>query len=762
MIMTADAPSRYIVLLSIHGLFRGHDLELGRDADTGGQILYVIELARALAKRPDVDQVDLFTRLVDDPNISPDYAVPIEPIGDGARIVRIEAGPPEYLPKEQLWDHLDTFADNALSFLRESDRLPCLIHSHYADAGYVGVRLSAQLGVPLVHTGHSLGRVKRRRLLASGVKQDVIDTRYNMTRRINAEEETLGAASLVITSTTQEIEEQYGLYDHYQPERMQVIPPGTDLERFRPPDGREQKAPIRNELLRFLREPKKPLILALSRPDERKNIATLVEAYGESPELQRTANLVIVAGNRDDLRDMDSGAQTVLTDILLLIDLHDLYGRVAYPKHHSADEVALLYQIAAASRGVFINPALTEPFGLTLIEAAASGLPIVATEDGGPIDIIDHCRNGILIDPLDKQDITKALLKVLCDASGWRKLAQNGLAGVREHYAWSAHADSYMEALDPLLEKVQPPPQAPLSRRRILYHDRAIFTDLDQNLLGDPDSLADFIRILRDNRKCSTFGIATGRRLDSALAIMRRYGIPRPDVLITALGTEIYYAPQLTADGSWTRHIDNLWYPRRVRDLLVELPGVKPQQKSEQSRFKVSFFYDPEHAPSLDDIGSLLHQADLNVHLNLSFGQFLDVVPARASKGLALRYVADQWGIPLEHCLCAGGSGADEDMMRGNTLAVVVANRHNEELSKLIDTESIYFAQEPFAAGILEAIDHYDFFAACQVPPAPDAEPASLTELSQSDESGAASQTPADGDDQSSGHEDEEESARPS
>jgi len=68
------------------------------------------------------------------------------------------------------------------------------------------------------------------------------------------------------------------------------------------------------------------------------------------------------------------------------------------------------------------------------------------------------------------------------------------------------------------------------------------------------------------------------------------------------------------------------------------------------------------------------------------------VVPARASKGLALRYVADQFGIPIEHCLTAGGSGADEDMMRGNTLAVVVANRHHEELSQLTDTESIYFA----------------------------------------------------------------------
>ncbi|KAA6185150.1 glycosyltransferase [Thiohalocapsa marina] len=714
----------YIVLISVHGLIRGNNLELGRDPDTGGQTLYVVELARALAARDDVQRVDLFTRLVDDPGVSPDYARPVEDLGDGARIVRIEAGPPGYLPKEALWDELDAFSDNMLGFLREDDLLPSLIHSHYADAGYVGTRLSAQLGVPLVHTGHSLGRVKRRRLLASGISQRVIDERYNIDRRIHAEEDTLAAASLVVTSTTQEIEEQYGLYDHYQPERMSVIPPGTDLKRFHPPTGDEQKAPIKRELERFLKHPKRPIILALSRPDERKNIAALIEAYGASPELRQAANLVIVAGNRDDIRDLDNGPQQVLTDILLLIDSHDLYGQVAYPKHHSADEVPVLYQIAAASRGVFINPALTEPFGLTLIEAAASGLPIVATEDGGPIDIIKHCHNGILIDPLDRQDITKALLKVISDASGWRRMAKNGLAGVKRHYAWAAHAESYIEAITPLLETVEPPPRAPLSRRPMLYHDRAIFTDLDQNLLGDPDSLADFIRIVRENRKCSSFGIATGRRLDSALAIMRRYGIPRPDVLITALGTEIYYAPQLTYDYAWSRHIDYLWHPRRVREALTDLPGIERQPNTEQSRYKVSFYIDPAHAPSLEEISSILHQADLSVHLNLSFGQFLDAVPVRASKGLALRYVADQWGIPLEHCLAAGGSGADEDMMRGNTLAVVVANRHHEELSQLTDTESIYFAERPYAAGILEAIAHYRFFDACQVPttPAPDPE----------------------------------------
>jgi sucrose-phosphate synthase len=113
---------------------------------------------------------------------------------------------------------------------------PDVIHSHYADAGFVGTRLANLLGVPLVHTGHSLGRVKRERLLAKGLKGEDIESRYNMSRRIEAEEETLANAYMVVASTQQEVEEQYALYDHYRPERMVVVPPGTDLARFSPPN----------------------------------------------------------------------------------------------------------------------------------------------------------------------------------------------------------------------------------------------------------------------------------------------------------------------------------------------------------------------------------------------------------------------------------------------------------------------------------------------------------------------------------------------
>jgi len=715
-IQTKREHGLYLVLISVHGLIRSDNLELGRDPDTGGQTRYVVELARALAAQPEVACIDLLTRRIVDDQVSADYARREEPLCANARIVRLDCGPEAYIRKEELWNYLDNFVDNAAQYIRDLDRIPDIIHSHYADAGYVGSRLSALLGRPLIHTGHSLGRVKRRRLLAAGLKRADIETQYTMSRRIEAEENALGAAKLIVASTHNEVDEQYALYDYYQPEKMCVIPPGTDLEKFHRPDGREPEASIAAQLARFLREPAKPMILALSRPDTRKNIGTLLTAYGESHALQHAANLVIVAGNRDDIRDMDGGPKRVLNELLLLVDRYDLYGKVAYPKHHTPAEVSVIYRLATASHGVFINPALTEPFGLTLIEAAASGLPVVATEDGGPQDIIGTCHNGILVDPLDGNAITKALLKILCDGRLWQTFSRNGVEGVHAHYSWNAHARRFLATLKPALERQEPVQQPPLTRRPMLYHDRALFTDLDQNLLGDPTALSAFLNLVRENRQCVSFGIATGRGLESALAQMKRFGIPLPDVLITGVGTEIHYAPDLTADLAWRRHINYMWNPDGVIEALADIPGVSLQPKLEQSRFKVSYYIDTAKAPSIEEINSVLHRAELTVSSFLSFGQYLDIIPVRASKGLALRYFSTQWDIPLDHILAAGGSGTDADMMRGNTLGVVVANRHDEELVQLSEIERIYFAKRPFAAGIMEAIAHYDFLATCRAP----------------------------------------------
>ncbi|OOC09031.1 MULTISPECIES: HAD-IIB family hydrolase [Thioalkalivibrio] len=706
----------YLVLISVHGLIRGENLELGRDADTGGQTLYVVELARALARHPQVGRVDLLTRRVVDSRVDDDYAEPVEDLGDGAHIVRLDSGPKRYLRKEKLWPYLDCFADNALAHIRRVGLRPDVVHGHYADAGQVAVRLSNLLGVPMLQTGHSLGRVKRERLRESGLSEKDIESRYNISTRIHAEEEALAHAHRVIASTRQEVDEQYATYDNYQPERMEVIPPGTDLERFHPPKRGERKPPIWPEIRRFLQKPDRPLIMALSRADERKNIRGLVDAYAGNEWLRENANLLIVAGNRDDIRDLEKGAREVLTDLLLRIDRHDLYGKVACPKHHGSDDVPDLYRLVASTRGVFVNPALTEPFGLTLIEAAASGAPIVATNDGGPEEIISRCHNGLLIDPQDPEGIADAIQAILADRPRWQRYSRDGLKGVRKHYSWDGHAEKYVRLLRSLSREVR---QVRHEQRqvsgRLANVDRAVITDIDNTLLGDTKATRAFVAWLRRNRKRVAFGVATGRRIDSAAAVLEEHGVPMPDVWITSVGSEIHYGSEQTPDRGWARHISHRWEPERLREALDAESGLVPQPDIDQRSHKVSYFVEPPGTLDVETIETRLYRADLHAHVIYSHERFLDLLPVRASKGLAVRYFADKWGIPLEHVLVAGDSGNDEDMLRGRLLGVVVGN-HQPELQSLRGFKRICFARATHARGILEGIEHFDLLNRCDVP----------------------------------------------
>ncbi|GGZ04196.1 HAD-IIB family hydrolase [Shewanella fodinae] len=708
-----SADGLYIALISIHGLIRGRDLELGRDADTGGQTKYVVDLANALVRQPGVARVDLITRRVIDERLDSSYSEEQEPLeAPGAQIIRIDCGPRQYIAKEKLWEHLDTFSDNLLRFFQQQQRMPDLLHSHYADAGYVATQISHVLGMPLVHTGHSLGRDKRKRLMASGMPSSEVEQKYNMQRRIEAEEQVLANANLVITSTRQEIESQYELYDYYCPESMRVIPPGTDLSQFHPPQLGEAQTQIASAIRRFLDEPDKPMILALSRPDPRKNIATLVRAYGESPELRTMANLVIVAGNRDDIREMNDGAQEVLTELLVLLDYYDLYGKLALPKKHLPSEVPAIYRMAARSCGIFINPALTEPFGLTLLESAATGLPFIATENGGPQDIVENCETGILVDPLSANDLGKTMKTLLLDGELWRKFSANGIKNVALKYSWDAHARSYLKQIKPLVEAHKPQQFSPAILRASRFADRLIVSDLDKTLLSNPTGLREFCQMLRERRKQVAFGIATARRLDSVLKLLKKYRIPKPDILISSLGSQIHYGRELEVSTDWESHVDHDWNPRAIRRILRDVPGLTLQEDSEQSKFKISFHIDPSEQGILtkEKIVSLLRQEEQSVNVFVSAGQNLDITPARVSKGLALRYVAQIWGIPLERVLVAAGAGTDEDMITGNTLSVVVHNRQHETLENQQEGHNVFFATQPNALGILEAIEHYHFF----------------------------------------------------
>lgn len=707
--MTAVQDGLYIMMFSVHGLVRGRDLELGRDADTGGQIKYVVELCEALADHPDVGRVDLVTRQVLDPAVDGQYGEKTEAVKPGFNIVRLPCGPNQYLRKEALWPWLDAFIDEVIRYIQAQPRRPDVLHSHYADAGYVVSKVAGLLGVPMIHTGHSLGRVKREKLLDQGLPERDIEEQYCISHRIEAEEIALDNASLVVASTRQEVDEQYSTYHSYQPRRMVVIPPGVDLRRFYPPKRAWYKPAIFTEIARFLTDPKKPMVLALSRADERKNIGTLVEAFGENRELRQLANLVIVAGNRDDIRQMEEGPQQVLGNVLYLVDRYDLYGCVAYPKHHEPDDVPHLYRLAAKSGGVFVNPALTEPFGLTLLEAAASGLPIVATEDGGPRDIVAYCKNGVLVDPLNKEDMALAILGLLRDKAMWRRFAQAGLSGVHRHFSWQGHVGKYVREMKSVHKKIGR--RAQVTTPSVPPHGfkRLLVSDIDNTLVGNAQGLQHLMTSIEQAGPALGFGVATGRRLESTLEVLREWKVRLPDVLITSVGTEINYGSDLIEDKEWAQFISYRWHADEIRRVMRELPGIKLQAKIDQRRFKISYNVDPDLMPSVSEIMRHLRVRDLHANVVYSHNAYLDILPVRASKGGALRYLALKWSIPPQHMLVSGDSGNDEEMLRGATCGVVVGN-HSPELDHLKGADRVYFAKREYADGILEGIDHFDFF----------------------------------------------------
>jgi sucrose-phosphate synthase len=709
----------YLQLYSIHGLIRGHDLELGRDADTGGQTKYVLELAKALSKDPLIGKIELVTRQIKDKHVSEDYSEHIERINDKFSIVRIRCGGGKYIRKELLWNHLEEFVDKSIKYIKSLKQLPDVIHSHYADAGYVCTELTKFFGIPFVHTGHSLGNSKLGKLLSDGLEIEDIEKRYKISHRIVAEENTIYYADMIVTSTKQEIEKQYAEYKNSDPNKFRVIPPGVDLEKFYPftqaglrtREVQRLKMLITEKLLRFFIDVDKPLILAVCRPDKRKNISGLITAYGENKELQKKANLAIFAGIRKDIQTMPDNEREVLTEILLLMDKYNLYGKMAIPKRHETKhEVPELYRIAAETGGVFVNSALTEPFGLTLIEAAASGLPVVATDDGGPRDIIRNCQNGILTDVTNSENIAVSINKILDNKKLWKKYSDSGIENVKKYYTWEAHIKTYLEEIDKMLKKglQKEDTFAPVGKK-LFTAEKLIVTDIDNTLLGDDNYTNDFSELLRNKHEKVRFAVATGRTVDSALSVLKENNIPHPDVIISSVGSEIYYnlEGKLIPATGWRAHISFQWHRAKIKHLLNKFDFLSYQEKDTQRDFKVSY-YTEENEEHIQMVREELISNRIKANVIFSHGQFLDIIPFRASKGKAIRYLAYRWNILYENILVAGDSGNDEEMLKGDLLGVVVGN-YSKELEELKGCKRIYFSDVQYAGGIIDGIKHYKF-----------------------------------------------------
>jgi sucrose-phosphate synthase len=716
----------HIQMFSVHGLLRAENMQLGHDADTGGQIKYVVELCNALSQFENIERVELFTRLISDKTVSEDYAKPVEQVNDKFSIVRVQCGGKKYMRKELLWPHLNEYVDKTIKYIKRQKAIPDIVHGHYPDGGYVAMQLSEIFGTPFVYTGHSLGRPKMKRLTEEGMKKQDIIKKYKIDHRIKMEEEILKKADLIITSTHQEVDDQYGQYDNKDIPKYHVIPPGLDVDKFYPfyhdmlPETDKEEielyaqASMLEELNRFFMHPDRPVILSLCRPDKRKNIAGLIKAYGEDLELQSMANLAVFAGIRKDITDMEDNERDVLTEILLLMDKYDLYGKIAIPKKHDFEhEVPELYRIAAEKKGVFVNSALAEPFGLTLIESAACGLPFVAPDDGGPQDIVKNCHCGILVGTSDAKAIAHAVKQIITDSERWKQYSKAGIMNIRRYYTWDSHATSYIKQIGRIFadqheEKLKVAVPSDVIGRRLAKLNYFIFANIDNTLVGDSNEhLSELLTLLEENREHIGFGLATGRTIESAKGFLEKHGIALPDVLVTSVGAEIYYGKNLHSGRGWETHISAKWNREKIVALLKDFPFLKYQKADVQRRFNISY----EIEPAKDRL-AMIHERLLKnqCRYNLIYTQdrYVDILPYRASKGKAIRYLSYKWEIPLKNFLVCGDSGNDEEMLRGEPRGVVVGN-YSPELKKLKGIRGIYFANQNYSAGILEGIKRYQF-----------------------------------------------------
>jgi sucrose synthase len=198
-----------------------------------------------------------------------------------------------------------------------------------------------------------------------------------------------------------------------------------------------------------LKNPDLPIIFSMARLDKIKNLTSLVKWYGENEELKELANLVIVAGKIDVNESTDSEEKEQIELMHSYIDIYNLYEHFRWLQGDAdRKRVPEFYRTIADTRGVFVQPASFEGFGLTVIEAMRSGLPTFATQYGGPLEIIEDEKSGFHIDPADEKDAAKKLVDFFkrCkeNKNYWDKISKAGIKRVDTTFNWELYAKNLL------------------------------------------------------------------------------------------------------------------------------------------------------------------------------------------------------------------------------------------------------------------------------------------------------------------------------
>jgi D-inositol-3-phosphate glycosyltransferase len=392
-------------------------LEQPGTGDAGGLNVYVVETARRLARRG--VEVEVFTRAT---SSRQPRQVPLEP---GVLVRHVQAGPFEGLRKEDLPGQLCAFAAGVM--LAEAARPPGwydVVHSHYWLSGQVGWLAAERWQVPLVHTMHTMARVKNGSL-AEG------DTAEPPGREIG-EAQVVEAADRLVANTDEECEQLVELYGADR-DRVAVVPPGVDLHRFTPASA----AGRRSARERLGVPPEARLLLFVGRIQPLKAPDVLVRAaarlLARRPDLRRSLVVAIVGGpSGSGLREPES-----LVRLVAGLGLTDV---VRFEPPAAGDRLVDWYRAADLAA----VPSYSESFGLVALEAQACGTPVVAAAVGGLRQTVDDGRSGVLVDGHDPQRWADALEDLLDDEPRRRRLAE-GAVRHAHRFGWDATVDGLLE-----------------------------------------------------------------------------------------------------------------------------------------------------------------------------------------------------------------------------------------------------------------------------------------------------------------------------
>lgn len=412
-----------IGLVSTHG-YVAAEPPLGA-ADTGGQVVYVLELAKKLAQLG--FEVDIWTRwFADQPEI--------DVVNERVRVLRAPCGGTKFIGKEYLVRHLGEWAEHALRFIRRHRLKYQFLNSHYWDAGHATQRLTEALDVPHVHTPHSLGLWKRQ-LMEKDFPDDRADfeKKYNFTERIREETRLYRDCDQIIATTPDQLD--MIARDYAAPaEKIAMIPPGYDDNRFFPVSAASRET-IRQRL-GF----KGKVVLALGRLARNKGYDLLVDAFAlVAPRIDGAVLHLAVGGS-----DLNANEQQLLAELRAQVDRLGLAERVLFGGYVADADLADYYRAA----DVFVLSSRYEPFGMTAIEAMACGTPTVVTTHGGLYRALTFGRHALYADALDKEDLGISIVKVLRHPRLSGRLARMGAHKARSLFTWTGIAQQLTSLIE--------------------------------------------------------------------------------------------------------------------------------------------------------------------------------------------------------------------------------------------------------------------------------------------------------------------------